>query len=166
MLIRPETPADSDAISALTSAAFAKTAYGDQGEAVIVCALRTAGALAVSLVAVEGGELLGHVAFSPVAIEGVDGGWFGLGPVSVQPDRQGEGIGAALIRYGLDILRQRRAAGCVVLGEPDYYRRFGFTTHNSLRFPEAPPEYFLGLSLSGESLPEGAVSYHPAFTAG
>lgn len=75
--------------------------------------------------AVEEGEIVGHVAFSAVTIDGADKGWFALGPVLVRPDWQGAGIGGALIRAGLGKLRERRAAGCVLLGEPDYYYRSG-----------------------------------------
>lgn len=154
---------DAAAIADLTREAFAASDYGDNGEAAIISALRATGALSLSLVAMDGEQLLGHVAFSPVDIAGVDGGWFGLGPVSTHPARQGEGIGSALIRAGLEMLRKRGAHGCVVLGEPGYYQRFGFEQQEGLRYPGAPPEYFLGLSFTASKLPSGVVSYHRAF---
>ena len=149
----------------MTTDAFAGTAYGSGTEAAIVDALRRDGALSLSLVAEEGGKILGHVAFSPVRAGSVPSGWYGLGPVSVRPDRQGQGIGAALIRDGLARLKSAGAAGCVVLGNPTYYRRFGFVNDPALRLEGVPQDYFMRLLFRGES-PEGAVTYHPAFDDG
>ncbi len=160
--MRPERPEDADTIREVTRAAFEQAPHSSGTEAAIVDGLRAAGALVVSLVAVENEEVVGHVAFSPVTIDGAATGWFGLGPVSVRPDRQGAGIGQALIRQGLDRLRLMGAQGCVVLGEPDYYRRFGFENDAALRYPPAPPEYFLRLAF-GTARPAGDVAYHVAF---
>lgn len=102
LTIRDETRADRGAIAVVTANAFADVKHSDQSEPAIVARLRDAGALAQSLVAADRGEIVGHVAFSPVLIDGCDYGWFGLGPVSVVPDRQGEGIGSKLINAGLD----------------------------------------------------------------
>lgn len=165
MEIRDETPADAAAIRHLTALAFAGAEHASGTEAAIPDALRRTGALTLSLVAATGAEIVGHVAFSPVTIAGADHGWYGLGPVSVLPAHQRAGIGAALIRAGLDRLRLDAAAGCVVLGDPAYYTRFGFAPHPGLRFDGAPPEYFLALALTGAP-PAGAVVYHPAFYAG
>jgi predicted N-acetyltransferase YhbS len=162
VVIRPEQFADADAIGRLTAAAFAGTPYGHNGEAGIVEALRADGALTVSLVATLGGEVAGHVAFSPVSIVGAAGGWYGLGPVSVDPARQRQGIGQALIRAGLDRLGALDAAGCVVLGDPDYYRRFGFTSDPAMHYANAPAPYFQRLILKGPA-PRGEAVFHPAF---
>ena len=162
MEIRLERPADIDAIRTLTTAAFQNAPHSNHTEAAIIDALRDAGALTLSLVAVDNGELVGHIAFSPVAINSETNGWYGLGPVSVRPDRQREGIGQALVRTGLDHLRSIDAQGCVVLGDPAYYGRFGFVTDPNLRYPSAPPEYFQRLTLT-DALPAGEVAYHPAF---
>ena len=161
MLIRPETPADAPAIAALTTAAFAAAPHASGREAAIVDALRAAGALALSLVADDGG-VVGHVAFSPVTIDGREAGWFGLGPVAVAPDRQGQGIGSALIREGLARLAAMGARGCVLLGDPGYYRRFGFEVDPALVLPDVPPEYFMRLMLAGTP-PKGTVAFHPGF---
>src|SRR5690606_33265603 len=109
----------------------------------IIKRLRQLGDLAISLVAVTGDNLVGHVAMSPVRISSGDQGWFGLGPVSVLPDWQRRGIGSLLIDTALDQLKVRNAAGCVVLGEPDLYQRFGFRHHSGLMLPGFPAEYFL-----------------------
>lgn len=162
MLIRPEQPHDIAAIRQLTADAFAGVEHSDQSEPAIIDALRDAGALTLSLVAVEDRSIIGHVAFSPVTIDGEDLGWFGLGPVSVEPDSQGRGIGAALIRQGLDTLRQEGAAGCLLLGDPNYYRRFGFENDPKLRYPAAPPEYFMRREFN-DAAPSGEVQYHAAF---
>ena len=162
MRIRAETPADIPAIRRITEAAFAGAEHSSGTEARIIDALRESGRLSLSLVAEAGDRITGHAAFSPVEVGGRDCGWFGLGPVSVAPGQQRRGIGAALIHEGLEELRARGAAGCVVLGEPGYYRRFGFTQAPGLIFPGVPAEYFLALALSGP-IPEGDVRYHPAF---
>jgi predicted N-acetyltransferase YhbS len=161
VVIRAEQPSDVAAIGRITAAAFAGTSYGHNGEAGIVEALRAAGALTVSLAAVLQGEVVGHVAFSPVWI-GAESGWYGLGPVSVEPARQRQGIGQALIRAGLDRLGELGAAGCVVLGDPDYYRRFGFESDPALHYADAPAPYFQRLILKGPA-PHGAAVYHRAF---
>lgn len=163
MRIREESAGDAAAIRQVTTAAFAGVAHSSGTEGDIVDALRASGALTLSLVAEDGGVILGHAALSPVTIGGAQG-WFGLGPVSVRPDRQGEGIGAALVREGLSRLRASGAQGCVVLGDPGYYERFGFRADPQLRFEGAPPEYFMRLTCQGRT-PSGRVTYHPAFYA-
>jgi Predicted acetyltransferase len=162
--IRPERPEDAAAIRAVTTAAFAVAEHSSGTEGAIVDALRTAGALSVSLVASVAGEVVGHVAFSPVTLDGADLGWYGLGPVAVRPDLHGQGIGAALIRAGLERLKALGATGCVVLGDPAYYPRFGFRQDPAIQYPGVPPEYFMALSLDG-SKAAGQVDYHSAFSA-
>ncbi|WP_139976861.1 N-acetyltransferase [Ochrobactrum sp. CGA5] len=162
MHIRKEMSEDADAIRQVTDEAFRTVAYSNQKEGEIVDALRAAKALTLSLVAEDKGEVLGHVAFSPVLIGGEDKGWYGLGPLSVRPDRQGEGIGGMLIREGLAILRQEGAKGCVLLGNPGYYVRFGFKAEARLKLPGVPAEYFQCLAF-GPDMPEGDVAYHAAF---
>lgn len=164
MQIRPERPDDVGAIHALTRTAFEDMAHSEQTEAAIVDALRAAGALTLSLVAEEAGEIVGHVAFSPVTIDGVFHHWYGLGPISVRRDRRKAGIGRELIAAGVVELRRREAEGCVLLGEPAYYGRFGFRADERLRLPGLPPEYFLCLPFGAE-VPHGSVAYHPGFEA-
>lgn len=164
MHIRPERPDDVAAISALIERAFAHAPHRSGSEQFIVSALRRGGALTVSLVAERAGEVQGHVAFSPVSLTNGPVRWYGLGPIAVEPSVQRTGIGSALIRDGLDKLRVLGAAGCVVLGEPEYYRRFGFNQMAGLRYPGPPPEYFMAQSFD-DSVPDGKVTYHPAFAA-
>lgn len=164
MHIRPEEGKDIAAIRRLTKAAFAAVDHSSQTEAEIIDTLREAGALTVSLVAVDEGEVVGHVAYSPVMIDGMDRGWYGLGPVSVRPDRQRQGIGGRLVREGLSCLVKAGARGCVVLGDPDYYKRFGFENDADLYFEGVPAEYFMRLAFK-LPVPKGRVDYHNAFNA-
>jgi putative acetyltransferase len=164
MIIRQEQGQDHDTVKRVTADAFASMEHSKQTEPAIIAALRDAGALTISLVATDGDVVIGHVAFSPVTIDGEDHRWFGLGPVSVRPDLQGRGIGGALIRQGLNELRAQGAAGCLLLGNPGYYRRFGFENDPDLRYPGAPPEYFMRLTFGGSD-PAGQVEYHAAFGA-
>lgn len=164
MKIRLERPRDAATIHALTDAAFKGMPFSDQTEAKVIDGLREAGALTLSFVATEGDDIIGHVAFSPVRINGEAGDWYGLGPVSVWPDRQRTGIGQALIREGLQQLRSLGAGGCVLLGDPAYYCRFGFEHDPDLYDVHAPRWAFQRISFDG-SRPKGVVTFHPAFDA-
>jgi putative acetyltransferase len=164
MEIRPERHEDVDAIRAVTISAFKDMPHSSQTEAAIVDALRTAGAMTISLVAIQDGEVVGHVAFSPVILNGEANGWYGLGPVSVRPDRQRTGIGRALIVEGLGRLRSLDAQGCVVLGDPGYYGRFGFVSDPGLRYGDVPPAYLQRMVFRGDA-PKGEVAFHPGFDA-
>ncbi|WP_176593428.1 GNAT family N-acetyltransferase [Sphingobium sp. EM0848] len=164
MIIRPETSEDVPKIRSLIKAAFKGIDHSNETEGAIVDALRDAGALIISLIAEQDDMLIGHVAFSPVLIAGDGGGWYGMGPVSVSPQVQRRGTGSALIREGLKLLQDRGASGCVVLGEPNYYSRFGFSSNHALRYGDVPPEYFQSLLLCGDPC-EGEVTYHKGFEA-
>lgn len=168
MSIRPETPADIDAIRAINVAAFAHHPYSRQTEHLVVEALREAGALAVSLVEETEGRVVGHIVFSRASIGpggGRDLGWFLLGPLAVLPALQRRGIGSGLVRAGLDALRRKNATGCVLVGDSAYYARFGFRRAASLVYPGVPPEFVLCLPLAGPE-PVGEVRHHKAFEAG
>lgn len=146
-VIRPETRGDHDAIDALHLAAF-----GGDAEARLVRDLRAAGDLAVSLVAVAGGTVLGHLALSPLA---GDQAALALAPLAVAPGAQGLGIGGALIG---EIFGRAEATPIVVLGDPGFYGRFGFRPAN-LQSPYAGP----ALQVLG-ALPAGcAIRHAPAF---
>lgn len=162
--IRSEAPSDIAAIEAVTIAAFLNAEHTSHTEQFIVNALRKSGQLSVSLVAEDNGEIIGHVAVSPVSISGGADGWYGLGPISVVPERQGQRVGAQLMERALAELRGLGAAGCVVLGDPNYYSRFGFKAEPSLVLPGVPSEYFQAISFRGP-VPSGTVSYHESFNA-
>jgi putative acetyltransferase len=166
MQIRDERPDDAAAIAAITTEAFANAPHAGGNEADIIAALRLSGALTLSLVAMQNGEIVGHVAFSPVRLDGQSNGpkgaWHALGPVSVRPDRQRGGIGASLIREGLVRLEALGASGCVLTGEPAYYGRFGFRSGALLTYCGYTSPYLQGLAFDG-SIPRGDVKFDQAF---
>ncbi|WP_207900400.1 GNAT family N-acetyltransferase [Shinella sp. JR1-6] len=162
MFLRPERPEDVDAIRMLTETAFKTAPHADGTEHIIIDRLRAAGALTLSLVMEADGAIVGHVAFSPVTVSDGSTDWYGLGPISVDPARQGEGIGGRLIGEGLQRLKALGAAGCVLLGDPAYYSRFGFVADPKLTLDGVPPEYFMRVAFS-PVYGGGTVSYHPGF---
>lgn len=162
MKIRDEVPGDEASIHELTKIAFAPVDMSDGSEPRIIDDLREIGDLTFSLVALVDEEIVGHVAFSPVTIADADGRWFGLGPISVRPDQQRTGIGRQLIEDGLERLRSLGATGCVLLGDPTYYERFGFRTHGNLTYGDVPTAYVQAISFGNERV-KGEVRYSPAF---
>ena len=164
VVIRPETASDAPAITAVTVAAFETLGIGNRTEQSIVEALRAAHALTVALVAEVDGQVIGHIAFSPVSIADGTPNWYGLGPVSVLPAYQRQGVGKALIQAGLAQLKAVGAQGCCLVGHPEYYPRFGFSNAPGLVLEGVPPEVFFALSFDGR-MPQGAVVFHEAFKA-
>lgn len=162
LTIRPETDADHVQIAVVTNAAFAEVEHSDGSEVQIVDKLRQDGDLALSLVAEDGERIVGHVAVSPVTISDGSQGWYGLGPISVLPVHQREGVGLRLMQRAIADMRAMGARGIVLLGEPAYYSRFGFEHDPQLTYPGPPAEYFQRLVLEGKA-PSGTVSYAPAF---
>ena len=162
--IRPELRGDEKVIHRMTEAAFKDMPFSEGDEQHLVDALRRDGDLALSLVAEDTTRVIGHIAFSRVEISDGTPDWYDLGPMSVWPELHHRGIGSALVRCGIADLRERGAAGVVLLGSPAYYARFGFRHEPQLRYPGPPPEYFQCLVLEGR-LPAGEVTYAPAFRA-
>ena len=162
--IRNETAEDIPSIRAVVHAAF-----GSAGEAGLVDGLRRSGALTLSAVAVVDSRVVGHVAFSPVTIGGPHLA-LALAPVAVAPDCQRQGIGSALIRWGLEECRRLEHGVVIVVGEPAYYPRFGFTPASQfgMQCPfQVAPEAFMVLELSpgAASVCRGMVRYRPEFEA-
>ena len=162
--IRNETDADVEAITEVTIAAFKTLGISNQTEHLIVIALREAGALTISLVAEADGRVIGHIAFSPITVSDGARNWYGLGPVSVLPEHQRQGIGKALIRAGLSRLKDMNAQGCCLVGHPGYYGQFGFKNTPDLAHEGVPAEAFFALSFDGH-IPQGIVTFHDAFKA-
>jgi putative acetyltransferase len=164
MLIREEQPGDIPAIHRLNTAAFPTEA-----EANLVDTLRDQHALTLSLVAEEAGEILGHIAFSPMTTATPSGlKLIGLAPMAVTPERQNQGIGTALVREGIQRCTQLGIDAIIVLGHPEYYPRFGFrpAAEFSIRSEyDVPEAVFMALELKPGTLAgvEGGVRYHPAF---
>ncbi|MBU1671526.1 MAG: N-acetyltransferase [Actinobacteria bacterium] len=159
-----EKTSDIEAISEVTRAAFENHPHGNQTEQYIVSALRAANALAVSLVAQIEGQVVGHIAFSPVTISGSSCDWYGPGPISVLPDYQRQGIGQSLVNEGLRLLRASGAKGYALAGGPDFSERFGFRSHPDLILEGVPQENFLALPF-GEEDTRGVVVFHEGFNA-
>jgi putative acetyltransferase len=162
--VRPEAPADESAVRRVHEAAFPTPA-----EARLVDLLRQDGQARVSLVAVAAGEVVGHVLFSPVTLDGVstEPAALGLAPVAVLPDWQRRGVGSALIRAGLEACRRLGTPWVVVLGWPAYYPRFGFEPAGPRRLGNeyGAGEAFQVQELIPGSLPAagGLVRYAPEF---
>ena len=164
MIIREETISDIEAITEVTVAAFKSLEISNHTEQFIIGALRAANALTISLVAEIDGRVAGHIAFSPVTISDGTKDWYGLGPVSVLPEYQKQGIGKALVREGLSRLQDMNAQGCCLVGHPDYYRKFGFKNMPGFVHEGVPQEVFFALSFDGHT-PQGTVTFHEGFKA-
>lgn len=161
--VRAETPEDIDAIYRLNTTAF----DGRTEEADLVDALRSAGDLLLSLVAYRSDDLVGYVAFSRLIVDTADGpvGGVALAPVSVHPECQSEGVGSVLIRAGLDELAVRGEQVVLVVGNPTYYSRFGFSTAVGKRYPSSHSgPHFMALVIGDPAgAPIGPVRYPDAF---
>ena len=165
MIFRPEQSHDVETLHAVERAAF-----GREEEADLVDQIRASGGITLSLVAVDGNEIVGHVLFSPVTIRSGRDEFhaLGMGPVAVRPDRQRQGIGSGTIRAGLDRLRQQGHEIVVVEGDPAYYSRFGFQDASryglSCEF-NPPPGCFMVFQLRADALAgrTGTVYYLPEF---
>ena len=162
--IRNETPGDFASIAYVTEEAFKTLKISNNTEHFIINALRNAGALTVSLVAETDGNVIGHIALSPVTMSDGTGDWYGLGPVSVLPEHQHQGVGKALIEEGLSRLKDINAKGCCLVGHPEYYKKLGFKHVTDLVFKGVPQEVFFVLSFDG-NIPRGEVTFHEAFKA-
>ncbi len=162
--VRNEKESDCTIISEVITLAFKNDPHGDGREAEIVELMREDSALSISLVAEVDNKIVGHIAFSKVTINDEFIDWYGLAPASITPEYQNQGIGSRLIEEGLKLLKKLNAKGCVLLGDPDYYRRFDFVANEKLILPDVPAEYFQALSFNG-SIPAGTVKYHQAFMA-
>ncbi len=167
IIIHPEEPQHRDGVRAVEEKAF-----GRAGEADLCDRMRSRGVVTLSLVALDGEEVVGHVLFSPVTIRSADGSTLaaeGLGPVAVLPSRQRQGIGSRLIRAGIEEIRQRGANAIVVLGDPHYYLRFGFELgqHYGIRYEDlnVPAEDFMVMELRRGVLEghSGLACYEPEF---
>ena len=154
--IRPVSPADADAIAALTMAAF-----GRPDEAGLVAALTDDGDATISLVAEHDGEVIGHILLSPMRASFRA---LGLAPISVVPSAQRQGVGGALIRAAIDRARADGWRAIFLLGEQDYYGRFGFSAAAARPFGSSyAGPYFQMLALDDAPLDADDVEYAPAF---
>jgi putative acetyltransferase len=161
--IEPEIVADREAIRNVVMAAF----EGRTEEADLVDALRASGDLLLSLVARSRGEVVGHVAFSRIVVDDPHGlaGAVALAPIGVRPDMQAHGLGARLIERGLEELANAGETVVLVVGNPAYYRRFGFDPEPAKRFESeySGPHFMARLLVDPSTAPAGPVTYPEAF---
>jgi putative acetyltransferase len=164
MHIRPERPDDVEKIRCINLEAF-----GTESEANLVDALRDTGIELISLVAEENNKVIGHILFSPVAIDEENSiKVIGLAPMAVLPDRQRSGVGTHLVNAGLEACKKAGYEAVVVLGHPDYYPRFGFVPSVNYGITseyDVPPEVFMVKELREGALNQttGTVKYHHVF---
>ena len=159
-MIRHARPADHGVIAKINTLAF-----GQPDEADLIVRLRAEGDMMFELVAEDADQLEGHILFSRL--------WAGngrlyaaLAPMAVRPDRQGAGLGSALVRAGLESAREFGACGVLVLGHPAYYPRFGFSAETAakVRAPYAGSPAFMALALEADAFDEAVtVAYPSAF---
>ena len=159
--IRQEKSGDEAAIAEITRLAFAGKDYADGTEEALPGALREAGALVLSLVAVSGKQIIGHVALSPAKIGA--GRWLALGPVSVRPECQGQGVGSALVNHATAVAQAYGRDGVVLLGDPAFYGRLGFVCSPRLTYQGKSSPYLQVMAFG--DMPAGDVEFHPAFGA-
>lgn len=163
--IRPATSADSPVIRDIHLAAFPTSAEAD-----LVARLHEDHDSEISLVAEQAGEIVGHLLLSRMSVSAGSRALraLGLGPVGVLPGAQGSGVGSELIRSALGIAATLGEEVVFVLGEPDYYSRFGFSAEAAVPFasPYAGP-YFMALWLRLNDAPRvaGKAGYAPAFAS-
>ncbi len=161
--VREELPGDAPAISAVHRAAF-----GRDAEALVVERLREDGLIVASVVSEADGEIVGSAVFSAlhIATERDTIGAVALAPAAVVPKRQRRGIGSRMIDAGLRLCRERGIHAVMVVGDPAYYSRFGFSADiiSSLTSKYVGP-HWMGLELVAGSLQgaAGTVEYSPAF---
>jgi putative acetyltransferase len=162
--IRPEQADDAGAIHDLLVGAFPSPAEAD-----LVDRFRRDGDLVLSLVAADSkGSIVGHVAFPRlhVVMSRVDYPAVGLAPLAVAEAHRRQGIGAELVRRGLEQLRALDETLLFVLGDPAYYGRFGFSAETARPYTSAYDEtHFMALLLEEDAPPAGAVRYPAAFNA-
>jgi len=156
--IRPEAPGDTAHLQALTTTAFEPMSFSDGTEADALDRLRSDGDLLLSLVAEIDSRIVGHVAFSPLQISDGSERWVGLGPISVEPSRQRQGIGRTLIAEGMDHMRSIGMNGVALIGNPAVYQSSGFISDGRLTYRDVPVQYVQYHLISGPT-PLGEVTF-------
>ena len=159
LIIRPECHGDHTAIADVIEKAFYGKPYADGDESELVDKLRQRSALSVSLVAELDGTVIGQIAFSPAAASDGCERWYALGPLAVLPEYQGLGIGSQLVERGLNAISELDANGCILVGDLEYYSRFGFELSPSNAPHSEPLKHFMVKLLAGP-LPQGPISFH------
>ena len=162
VVIREERAGDWEAVNDLITLAFSPMPFSSGTEAAIATSLRQSGAAVVALVAEQAGNVVGQVLFSPAFIADRPSSWHAMGPMAVAPTFQRMGLGSRLIGEGLERLKTMGSEGCIVLGSPAYYQRFGFQLAPSLAPAGLPADHFMVLPF-GRTPPTEVLAFHPAF---
>ncbi len=162
ILIRPESTEDHTAIFDITQRAFEPMPYAGGDEQLLPGRFRDANVLALSLVAEWDGAVVGQVTLTPAFADDGSTGWYAIGPISVEPTIKHQGVGSLLIHAAIAWMREQDAAGCVLVGNPHYYGRFGFRVFPALAPVGEPAEFYQILPLDGRE-PQIAVRFHPLF---
>lgn len=172
LIIRSEQARDIPHITHLILQAFDNHPHHDPNtgitEHIIVQNLRKESALTLSLVTEYQQQIIGHIAFSPVKFNQAESHWHVMAPVSILPEFQNQGIGSKLIQTGLTALQKLSSDGVVVLGDPNYYQRFGFHHHHSFKVPGVPQHFFMAQAFNDNDTYNDLqkifeVSFHHAF---
>lgn len=163
-LIRPEHADDYAAIYDGTKRAFAPTLFAGGDEQEWIGRFRGAGVLALSLLAEMDGRVVGQITLTPAFAADGSPGWFALGPIAVAPEFPSKKIGSEMMGAVIVWLREQDAAGCVLVGNPAYYSRFGFKRYPALAPEREPAEYYQILPLRVKE-PSVVVGFHPLFHA-
>jgi putative acetyltransferase len=163
-LLRLEHADDHAAIYDVTKRAFTPMPFSDGDEQELIGRFRDAGVLALSLVAEMDGAVVGQITLTPAFAADGSPGWFALGPIAVAPEFQSKKIGSKLMKAAMAWLGEQDAAGCVLVGNPAYYNRFGFAQYPALAPESEPAEYYQILPLRVQE-PSVVVGFHPLFYA-
>lgn len=161
-MIRVENTNDFLAIELLLKKAFNNHPHSQNNEHKIVNLLRKNKALSLALVLEQNETIIGYIAFSPVLINDQDLNWWALAPLAILPEYQNQGLGEKLVNETLAYVKQKGICGCILVGEKDYYQRFGFDHVPTLCADGIPSEYLLALSFENK-MPNGKVKFNPAF---
>ncbi len=162
VLIRPETPEDHQAIFDIIQRAFAPMPYAGGDEQLLPNRFRDANILACSLVAESDSSVIGQITLTPALSADGSTGWYAIGPLAVEPALKHQGIGSMLMRAAIQWMREQAATGCVLVGNPDYYSRFGFRLYPDLAPAGEPAEFYQMLSFD-DLEPNHVVHFHPLF---
>ena len=150
-----------DDVKDVLQQAFLNHPHSEQNEHLIVENLITNNNDVLSMVGIDNDKVVAFITYSKVKFDNDNDNWVGLAPVAVLPECQGCGLGSKIIESSLEQIKQSYD-GCVVMGEGEYYKRFGFDVIEGLFFEGVPAEYFMAQSFK-DTKPQGAVVYNQAF---
>ena len=161
MIIQAFKSQQLDDVKDVLKQVFLNHPHSDNKEHLIVENLINNNNDVLSMVGIDNDKVVAFITYSKVKFDNDNDNWVGLAPVAVLPEYQGCGLGSKIIKSSLEQIKQSYD-GCVVMGEGEYYKRFGFDVVDGLFFEGVPTEYFMAQSFKGTK-PQGAVVYNEAF---